>query len=141
MDRITMKYFKNTNGDIFGFESDGSQDFLIKNEMTPLTDVELDKLFNPEKYMSKKELLEKRILFLRPLTKAEFKKLLFRLGKMKEFEKMISEIEDENLCFETTIEYEDGSSFPYYHNLVKNFLLKLIDSEFVVDKWESLTQQ
>ena len=133
-----MKHFKNTKGDIFAFELNGSQDHLIQKGMIPLTEPELDKLFNPEKYMTESELLEKRILFLRPLSRSEFKKLLFRLGKMKKLEEMISSIEDVNLCFETTIEFEDDTSFPYYHNLVKNFLLKLTDSKSIVDEWEKL---
>ena len=32
-----MKYFKNTNNEIFGFELDGSQDHLITDDMTPIT--------------------------------------------------------------------------------------------------------
>lgn len=32
-----MKYYINTNKEIFGFELDGSQDHLITDDMTPIT--------------------------------------------------------------------------------------------------------
>ena len=32
-----MKYYINTNKEIFGFELDGSQDYLIMPDMTPIT--------------------------------------------------------------------------------------------------------
>lgn len=32
-----MKYYINTNKEIFGFELDGSQDYLITDDMTPIT--------------------------------------------------------------------------------------------------------
>lgn len=43
-----MKHFKKPNGDIYGFELDGSQDYLITGDMVALEGVELDAHLNPE---------------------------------------------------------------------------------------------
>lgn len=37
-----MKYYKNKNKEIFGFELDGSQDFLITEDMTRITVEEIE---------------------------------------------------------------------------------------------------
>ena len=42
-----MKYFKSNDGDIFAFESDGSQDYLILSTMVQLTYSELHTHLNP----------------------------------------------------------------------------------------------
>ncbi len=43
----SMKHYKTPDGDVYAFESDGSQDFLITPEMHPLTAEELDSHLNP----------------------------------------------------------------------------------------------
>lgn len=43
-----MKHFKKTDGTIFAFPSDGSQDYLITEDMTELTAQELDDAMNPD---------------------------------------------------------------------------------------------
>lgn len=42
-----MKHFKDSQGNVHGFEADGSQDFLIAAAMVALTGEELELLFNP----------------------------------------------------------------------------------------------
>lgn len=44
-----MKHFIDNNGNLFGFEKDGSQDFLIKEDMRELTDEEFKELTAPKK--------------------------------------------------------------------------------------------
>ena len=39
-----MKYYINKNKEIFGFELDGLQDFLIKDDMTPISLEEIEAL-------------------------------------------------------------------------------------------------
>ena len=46
-----MKYYK-LNDVVYAFESDGSQDNLIKKDMVKMTDDEVDRHVNPEKYLS-----------------------------------------------------------------------------------------
>lgn len=43
-----MKHYKKPNNSIWAFESDGSQDQLITDDMTPISDAELYILHNPE---------------------------------------------------------------------------------------------
>lgn len=42
-----MKYLINKNGEIFGFNQDGSQDFLITEDMKPITLEEIEELKKP----------------------------------------------------------------------------------------------
>jgi len=42
-----MKHFRDTNNSIFSFEEDGSQDNLIKQSMTAMTQQEVDLAINP----------------------------------------------------------------------------------------------
>ena len=46
-----MKYYKKDN-EVFAFESDGSQDDCITKAMVKMTDDEVDRHVNPEKYLS-----------------------------------------------------------------------------------------
>lgn len=41
-----MKYFKNTQNEVFAFESDGSQDHLIKADMTEITEAEIQSVID-----------------------------------------------------------------------------------------------
>ena len=64
-----MKYYK-INGEVFAFESDGSQDDFIKPEMSSMTPDEVDRYINPEKYMSaeeKQRLVRERMPTLSPI--------------------------------------------------------------------------
>ena len=64
-----MKYYK-LNDVVYAFESDGSQDNLIKKAMVKMTDDEVDRHINPEKYLSdieKTQLNRERMLRLTPI--------------------------------------------------------------------------
>lgn len=50
-----MKYYKNENNDIFGFEQDGSQDNLITLDMVRLTKQEELAIFEPNISLRKQE--------------------------------------------------------------------------------------
>ena len=52
-----MKYYK-LNNDVYAFELDGSQDDHIKPDMVLMSDEEIDKHINPQKYMSDEEKLQ-----------------------------------------------------------------------------------
>ena len=49
-----MKYYK-LNKEIYAFEADGSQDDYITEDMVKMTDDEVDRHVNPEKYLSDEE--------------------------------------------------------------------------------------
>ena len=64
-----MKYYK-LNNQVFAFEADGSQDDYITEDMVKMTDDEVDRHANPEKYLSdieKAQLNRERMLRLTPI--------------------------------------------------------------------------
>jgi hypothetical protein len=64
-----MKYYKKDN-DVFAFEGDGSQDDYITEDMVKMTDDEIDRHINPEKYLSdieKVQLNRERMPILSPI--------------------------------------------------------------------------
>lgn len=64
-----MKYYK-LNNVVYAFESDGSQDDLITKDMIKMSDDEVDRHVNPEKYLSdieKAQLSRERMLRLTPI--------------------------------------------------------------------------
>ena len=64
-----MKYYK-LNNVVYAFESDGSQDDYITEDMVKMTDDEVDRHANPEKYLSdieKAQLNRERMPTLTPI--------------------------------------------------------------------------
>ena len=64
-----MKYYK-LNNDVYAFEIDGSQDDYITEDMVKMTDDEVDRHINPEKYLSdieKTQLNRERMPTLTPI--------------------------------------------------------------------------
>ena len=65
------KLFKK-DGLVFEFESDGSQDELITDDYLVMTDEEIDRHINPEKYLSDKEKAQLNRKNMPTLTPIEF---------------------------------------------------------------------
>ena len=64
-----MKYYK-LNNEVYAFELDGSQDDYITEDMVKMTDDEVDRHVNPEKYLSdieKAQLNRERMPTLSPI--------------------------------------------------------------------------
>lgn len=64
-----MKYYK-LNNQVFAFEADGSQDDYITEDMVKMTEDEVDRHANPEKYLSdieKAQLNRERMPTLSPI--------------------------------------------------------------------------
>ena len=64
-----VKYYK-LNNEVYAFEEDGSQDDYISNNMVIMTDDEVDRHVNPEKYLSdiaKAQLNRERMPTLTPI--------------------------------------------------------------------------
>ena len=64
-----MKYYK-LNNEVYAFEEDGSQDDYITEDMVKMTDDEVDRHVNPEKYLSdieKAQLNRERMPTLTPI--------------------------------------------------------------------------
>lgn len=66
-----MKYYK-LNNDVYAFEIDGSQDDYITEDMVKMTDDEVDRHINPEKYLSDIEKAQLNRERMQKLTPIEF---------------------------------------------------------------------
>ena len=66
-----MKYYKK-GSEVFAFEDDGSQDEYITEDMIRMTDDEVDRHINPEKYLSDEERLQLTRERMPRLTPIEF---------------------------------------------------------------------
>ena len=66
-----MKYFI-LNGEVFAFEADGSQDEYITEHMVKMSDDEVDRHVNPEKYLSDEERAQLNRERMPTLTPIEF---------------------------------------------------------------------
>ena len=65
-----FKYYLKNEKDVYAFEANGSQDLYITNDMVKMTDDEVDRHINPEKYLSdieKTQLNRERMLRLTPI--------------------------------------------------------------------------
>lgn len=91
-----MKYYKNTNGEVWAFEADGSQDDLITDEFVAMTADEIDRHVNPLNYLSDEEKEQLRLAQFTPLTRYQFFRALLESGyKSADIEAQIQTIEDD----------------------------------------------
>ena len=83
-----MKYYK-LNDVVYAFESDGSQDNLIKKAMVKMTDDEVDRHINPEKYLSDIEKAQLNRERMPRLTPIEFDIKLVDVGLYDQVQELI----------------------------------------------------
>lgn len=84
-----MKYFI-LNGEVFAFEADGSQDDYITDGMVMMTDEEVDRHVNPEKYLSDSERLQLARKRMSKLTPIEFDIKLVDAGLYDQVQELIA---------------------------------------------------
>ena len=84
-----MKYYKKDN-EVFAFEIDGSQDDYITEDMVKMTDDEVDRHVNPEKYLSDSERLELARKHMPNLTPIEFDIKLVDVGLYDQVQELIT---------------------------------------------------
>lgn len=136
-----IKYYK-LNGEVYGFESDGSQDNLITQDMTLMTATEIDKHLNPEKYLSPEAKYDLYLKSLRPLTRRQFKLTLLKYDLLEEVETKFAEIQDAALRARMQIEYNEATEFQRLSTSVAAMIQILgLTSNQVNTMWEwGLTQ-
>ena len=83
-----MKYYK-LNDVVYAFESDGSQDDYITEDMVKMTDDEVDRHVNPEKYLSDIEKAQLNRERMPQLTPIEFDIKLVDVGLYDQVQKLI----------------------------------------------------
>lgn len=84
-----MIYFKKNN-QVWAFDNDGSQDYLITDEFIQMTPEEIDRHLHPQNYMTD---AEKRVTYLAsmpPLTKRQFNLYLYDSGLKDEVDALLA---------------------------------------------------
>ena len=83
-----MKYYK-LNNVVYAFEADGSQDDLITKDMTKMSDDDVDRHINPEKYLSDIEKAQLDRERMQKLTPIEFDIKLVDAGLYDQVQELI----------------------------------------------------
>ena len=97
-----MKYYKKGT-DVFAFESDGSQDDYIKDNMVLMTDAEV------EQHLKVDELTDEQLM--PDLTRRQFKLALLEAGLTEQIETAIDTITDAKTKAVIKIEYNEATQF------------------------------
>ena len=84
-----MKYYKKGE-QVFAFESDGSQDDLIRQDMVQMSANEIDRHINPEKYLSDIEKAQLNRERMPTLTPIEFDIKLVNAGLYDQVQELIA---------------------------------------------------
>ena len=84
-----MKYYKK-DGQVFAFEDGSSQDSYITEDMVKMTDDEVDRHINPEKYLSDEERLQLTRERMPTLTPIEFDIKLVDVGLYDQVQELIA---------------------------------------------------
>lgn len=105
-----MKYFTK-NDEVFAFEGDGSQDYMITSEFVEMTVEEIDRHLRTENYTTDAEKHALYLASLRPITRRQFKLALLENGLLDQIENSISAIEDSNMRARIQIEYTETTEF------------------------------
>lgn len=131
-----MKYFKK-NGQVYAFDSDGSQDELITNEFIKMTKNEIDRHVNPEKYLSETEKYEIYLNSLWPLTRRQFMHTLVQYEVEDELVNAINNIEDVKQRKMIKIDFETSQNFERLsESILFIFNLLNIEESKVNSMWE-----
>ena len=120
-----MKYYK-LNNDVYAFELDGSQDDHIKPDMVLMSDEEIDRHINPQKYMSDEEKYNNYLKSLPPLTRRQFKLALLANKLLDVIDNTIASIADPLVKAHITIEYTESTEFVRTSDSVK-YMLNILD--------------
>ena len=121
----TMKYYR-LNGDVWAFEADGSQDELITDDYLAMTDEEIDKHINPEKYLTEAEKYNNYLKSLPSLTRRQFKLALLANNLLELIDTIIAGIADPLVKAHITIEYTEATEFVRTSDSVK-YMLNILD--------------
>lgn len=93
-----MKYFK-LNNEVFAFEADGSQDAYITEDMVKMTDEEIDKHVNPEKYFTEEQKYAIKIASFPTLSPAQFELRLLKAGLRQQVLDYVATSEELQIVF------------------------------------------
>lgn len=121
-----MKYFKKPDNSVWAFESDGSQDDYITDDMIEMAAQEIDKHINPEKYYTEEQKYNIYLNSLKPLTRRQFKLALLENNLLTTIDAAINNISDPLLKARLEIEYTEATEFVRTSESVK-YMLSILE--------------
>ena len=125
-----MKYFK-LNNQVYAFELDGSQDDYITEDMVKMTDDDVDRHVNPEKYLSDEEKAQLNRERMPTLSPIEFDIKLHNNGLYDAVQELIKD------NFEMRIAYNRATFFSRTSSFVDQARIALgLTDEQVDAMWE-----
>ena len=126
-----MKYYK-LNQEVYAFESDGSQDKYISKNMVKMSEDEVDRHTNPEKYLSDEERAQLNRERMPTLTPIEFDIKLNNAGLYDAVQELIKD------NFEMRIAYNRATFFSRTDPFIDQARIALgLTDEQVDTIWES----
>ncbi len=125
-----MKYYR-LNNEVYAFEADGSQDECITEHMVKMSDDEVDRHVNPEKYLSDEERAQLNRERMPTLTPIEFDIKLNNAGLYDAVQDLIKD------NFEMRIAYNRATFFSRTASFVDQARIVLgLTDEQVDAMWE-----
>ena len=119
-----MRYFYKKHGEVFEFFED--QLDLIDKSFIRMTEDEIDKHVNPEKYLTEVEKYSLYLNSLPPLTRRQFKLALLANKLLDVIDNTIASIADPLVKAHITIEYTESTEFVRTSDSVK-YMLNILD--------------
>lgn len=128
-----MKHYL-VDGNVWGI-ADG---FPVPEGAIPMTEQDVDRIYNPEKYLSEEQRYQLYLSNLPSLTRRQFKLALLENDLLKTIETEINSIADPKQKARIQIEYSEATSFTRTSESVK-YMLALLDisEEQVNAMWEN----
>ena len=127
-----FKYYLKNEKDVYAFEANGSQDLYITNDMVKMTDDEVDRHINPEKYLSDIEKVQLNRERMPALTPIEFDIKLNNAGLYDTVQELIKD------KFELRIAYNRATFFSRTDPFIDQARIALGLTDEQVDMiWES----
>lgn len=119
-----MNYFKKQDGSVWAFDND--QLDLVQVDMVAMTDEEIDRHINPEKYLTEAEKYTNYLNSLPPLSRRQFKLALLANNLLDVIDNTIAGIADPLVKAHITIEYTEAIEFVRTSESVK-YMLNILD--------------
>lgn len=116
-----MKHYL-VDGSVWGI-ADG---FPVPEGAIPMTEQDVDRIYNPEKYLSEEQLRQLYLSNLPSLTRRQFKLALLENDLLETIETEINSIADPKQKDRIQIEYSEATSFTRTSESVK-YMLALLD--------------
>ena len=127
-----MRKIYSLNGILFEFESNGSQDYLITDEMVALSNDDILRVINPEKYLSEEEKEQIKRTQMPTLTPIGFDIKLNKAGLYDAVQDLIKD------SFELRIAYNRATFFSRTDPFIDQARIALNLTDEQVDMiWES----